>query len=70
MATYSITISDRSNKTKHLLGLIKEMAKTDNEYITIEHAPNAETLKALEDSKSGRVVKTKSKEDFFAKLNS
>jgi len=70
MATYTITISDSSNKTKHLLGLIKEMAKTDNEYITIEHAPNEETLKALEDSNAGKVVKSKSKEDFFAKLNS
>lgn len=70
MATYTITISDRTIKTKHLLGLIKEMAKTENEYITVEHAPNAETLKALEESKAGKVVKSKSKEDFFAKLNS
>lgn len=70
MATYTITISDRTIKTKHLLGLIKEMAKTENEYIIIEHTPNTETLKALEDSKSGQVVKTKSKEDFYAKLNS
>jgi hypothetical protein len=70
MATYTITISDRSTKTKHLLGLIKELAKTENELITVEHAPNAETIKALEDSKVGRVVKSKSKDDFFAKLNS
>jgi hypothetical protein len=70
MATYTITISDRTNKTKHLLGLIKEIAITEKEYIKIEHAPNAETIKALEDSKAGRVVKTKSKDDFFAKLNS
>lgn len=69
MATYTITISDRTNKTKHLLGLIKEMAKTEKELITIEHAPNTETIKALEDSKTGKVIKTKSKEDFFAKLN-
>ncbi|HET6558302.1 MAG TPA: hypothetical protein VFG54_13370 [Prolixibacteraceae bacterium] len=53
-----------------MLGLIKEMAETEKEYITIEHTPNSETLKALQDSKSGRVVKTKSKEDFFSKLNS
>jgi len=70
MATYTITINDRTNKTKHLLGLIKEIAKTEKESITIESAPNTETLKALEDSKAGRIVKTKNKEDFFAKLNS
>jgi hypothetical protein len=70
MATYTITISDKTNKTKHLLGLIKEMAKTENGNIIVEHAPNAETLKALADSKSGKVIKANSKEDFFAKLNS
>jgi len=70
MATYTITISDRTTKTKHLLGLIKEIAITEKEYITIEHAPNGETIKALEDSKAGKVIKTKNKDDFFAKLNS
>lgn len=57
MATYTITIKDGTNKTKHLLGLIKEMAKTEKEYITVENTPNAETTAALEDSKAGRVVK-------------
>jgi len=70
MATFTITISDRTNKTKHLLGLIKEMAKTENKYISIEHTPNSETRKAIEDSKLGKVTKTRSKKDFFNKLNS
>jgi len=70
METITIRIDTRNDKGKHLLELIKEMAETEKEYITIEHTPNAETLKALKDSKSGRVVKTKSKEDFFSKLNS
>lgn len=48
----SFTISDQNNKTKHLLGLIKEIAKTEKEHIIVEHAPNAETLKALNDSKT------------------
>ncbi len=33
MASYTITIKDKTNKTKHLLGLIKEIAKTENKYI-------------------------------------
>lgn len=70
MATYTIRINDRTAKTKHLLGLIKEMAKTENQYISIEHTPNTETIKAMEDSKAGRVTVAKSKKDFFAKLNS
>lgn len=70
MATFTITISDKTNKTKYLLGLIKEIAKTDNKYISIENTPNSETIKAIEDSKKKNVVKTKNKEDFFNKLNS
>jgi hypothetical protein len=70
MATFTITIKDSTNKTKYLLGLIKEIAKTDNKYISIEHTPNLETRKALEDSKLGRVTKTRNKKDFFSKLNS
>jgi antitoxin component of RelBE/YafQ-DinJ toxin-antitoxin module len=70
METITLKIDTRNDKGKHLLMLIKEMAETEKEYITIEHTPNAETIKALEDSKAGRVVKTKNKEDFFAKLNS
>jgi hypothetical protein len=70
MATYTITINDKTNKTKHLLGLIREMAKTEKKYISVEHSPNAETEKALEDAKKGRVTKTTGKKDFFSKLNS
>jgi hypothetical protein len=70
METITLKIDTRNDKGKYLLGLIKEMAEKEKEYITIEHTPNAETLKALKASKSGRVVKTKGKEDFFSKLNS
>ncbi len=70
MATYTITINDRTNKTKYLLGLIKEMAKTEKNYINIEPSPNNETIKALADSKAGRVTKTQNKREFFEKLNS
>lgn len=70
MATYTVIISDESNKTKHLLNLIKELAKTEKDYITIEHTPNSETVQAMEDSKKGNVEKTTGKKDFFDKLNS
>ena len=69
MAKYTITINDRTNKTKYLLGLIKEMAKTEK-YIEISHKPNEETVKAMEDSLTGKVTRTGSKRDFFDKLNS
>lgn len=69
MGTYTVTINDRNNKTKHLLGLIKEMAKTEKDNISIGYIPNSDTIKAMEDSKTGKVIKTKNKEEFFAKLN-
>lgn len=69
MATFTITISDKTNKTKYLLGLIRELAKTEKKYITVENTPNAETIKALEDSKNGVVTKAKNKNDFLNKLN-
>lgn len=70
MATYTITIKDRTNKTKHLLGLIKEMAKTEKNYISIDNTPNEETVKSMQDAKAGRVTQANNKKDFFAKLNS
>jgi hypothetical protein len=69
MAKYTITISDKTNKTRHLLGLIKEMTKTEGKYITVEHKPNATTLKAMNDARKGRATKTRNKKDFFSKLN-
>ncbi len=68
MAKYTITINDRTNKTKYLLGLIREMAKTEK-YIEVANQPNKETQKAMEDSLNGKVTQTKSKRDFFNKLN-
>lgn len=44
------------------------MAKTEK-YIEIVKIPNRETVKALSDSKLGKVTKTRSKNDFFNKLN-
>lgn len=68
MAKYTITINDRTNKTKYLLGLIKEMAKTEK-YIEITDQPNKETEKAMTDSINGNVTRTRGKRDFFNKLN-
>jgi len=69
MAKYTITISDRTNKTKFLLGLIFEIAKADKN-IEIDRKPNFETEKAIADSINGVITRTRSKKDFFNKLNS
>ncbi len=44
------------------------MAKTEK-YIEVANQPNKETQKAMEDSLNGKVTQTKSKRDFFNKLN-
>lgn len=68
MATFSITINDRSNKAKHIIGLLKEIAKTEK-FIEIEQKPNEETLSAINDVilKKG-ITKTKNSKDSLQRL--
>ncbi len=57
MATYTITINTKTNKTKYLLGLIKEIAKTEKKYINIfDEAQEDKALGSLmeEGLKSGK----------------
>lgn len=64
MATHTIVINDRNNKTKYLLGLITEMSKTEK-YIEVDPAPkpNKTTLKAIKDVENGRVYGIGAKHD-------
>ncbi len=60
MATYTITINDRTNKTKYLLRLIKEIAKTEKKYINVfdetqeDKALGSLMEKSLESGKASR----------------
>ncbi len=70
MATHTIIINDSTNKTKHLLGLIIEMAKSEKN-IEVDPAknPNRETLEAIKDAEIGNVFRAKNTEDLFMQLN-
>jgi|GEM_PF-575713 antitoxin component of RelBE/YafQ-DinJ toxin-antitoxin module len=70
MAIHTIIIEDKTNKTRHLLGLIKEMAKSEK-YIIIDpvQKPNKVTLQAIEDAENGRLYKAENIEDLFKQLN-
>jgi hypothetical protein len=59
----------RSNKTKYLLGLIREMSKNEKN-ITVDPEPkfNKETLKAIADVEAGKVYKAVNAADLFNKL--
>lgn len=66
MATYTVTINERTKVGKDLVAYLSTLKGV----VTIEHKPNEETIEALEDVKAGRVTRSKNKADFFAKLNS
>ncbi len=68
MATYNITISDKTPKTRHLIGLIREMSKTEAEFIQYMPMPNNETIEAINDVENGKVIRANDKEDFFSQL--
>jgi hypothetical protein len=66
MTTIKLTINERTGKGKHLLDLLKELAKTDKD-ILIENwnFPNRETLKAMEEAESGIVKMVDSVDELF-----
>lgn len=66
MTTITISISTKSKKAKHLIGLIEELAKTDKNIKIFEmQVPNPITLKAMEDAEKGKTKKAKSVDDLF-----
>jgi len=75
MAAYTVIINPRTNKTKHLLALIREMAKGEK-YITIEpenepeNEPNEETLKAMQEAEKGGLKKHRSVSALLKELDS
>jgi len=61
-----LIINEKTGKGRHLLALIKEIAKLDND-IQVEdfHEPNRETLKAIRDVDSGHVTMANSVDELF-----
>ena len=66
MTTIKLIINEKTGKGRHLLALIKEIAKLDND-IQVEdlHEPNSETLKAMREVESGRGTMVKSVDELF-----
>jgi hypothetical protein len=60
MATVTIKINARTQKTKYLLGLISEIAKNDKNVEIIESEYNPEFVKEILKSKAskGKAIKT------------
>ena len=66
MTTIKLTINEKTGKGKHLLALLKELAKSDKDKL-IENLnfPNRETLKAMEEAESGLVTMVASVDELF-----
>ena len=66
MTTIKLTINERTGKGKHLLALLKELAKSDKD-ILIDNLnyPNRETLKAMEEAEVGLVTMVDSVDELF-----
>ena len=66
MTTIKLTINEKTGSGKHLLALIKEIAKLDNEIVVENfYEPNRETLKAIKDVDSGHVTMVSSVDELF-----
>ena len=62
----TIIINERTEKKK-LLNFLEKF--NVEEFIVIDKKPNRETKRAIEDSKKGKVTKTKDVSDLMKKLN-
>jgi len=66
MTTIKLTINEKTGSGKHLLALIKEIAKLDNEIVVENfYEPNRETIKAIKDVDSGHVTMVSSVDELF-----
>ena len=64
MATITVKINNTTRRGKHVIGILRELARTGKD-IQLENTPNAETIKAIEDAEKGRVMKVKSIDELF-----
>jgi len=63
----TLIINERTAKGKKLLRFLVENHSSD--FIQIDKKPNKETIRAIEDSRKGKVTRTKNVSDLIKKLN-
>ncbi|MBR2370037.1 MAG: hypothetical protein IKA83_07775 [Paludibacteraceae bacterium] len=65
MATYVVNINERTNTGKSLLGYLRNLGVIVDNYTK---RPNMETLKAIDELRSGKVIRCKNFEDYKRKM--
>ena len=67
MATYTLSINEKSDKAKNFLKFLEDYAR-DNRFVQIEKMPNKITLEAIRDVEEGRTYEAKDVNDLFRQL--
>ena len=62
MATYVVNINERTNTGKSLLGYLKNLG------VIVDAEPNNTTLKAINELRTGKVIRCKNFEDYKRKM--
>jgi len=68
MATITLNINERSKFGKAILELIK-IGISENKGVELVKIPNDETIKAIEEVNSGKVIKAENAAELIKKLN-
>jgi hypothetical protein len=69
MGMVTVSIDDKTARGKHLVELLKELAKSGND-INITHEPNKETIKAITEARQRKGMKAVNIDELFEQLNS
>ncbi len=69
MTTITLRIKDKSKKGKVFIEFLEQYILNDDA-IEIVKTPNATTLKAMEEAKSGKVIRAKNVAELIKKLKS
>jgi hypothetical protein len=67
MEALIVKISGKTSRGKHLIGLLKDLAKAGDD-IEIENIPNEETGKSVEDARNKKGYKAESVKELFQQL--
>jgi antitoxin component of RelBE/YafQ-DinJ toxin-antitoxin module len=68
MTTLTLKINDRTKRGQALIEFLKQYVIGDKN-VEVVKMPNEETIKAIEEVESGKVIKAKNAADLIRKLN-
>ena len=69
MGTVTVSINNKTSRGKHLVELLRELAKSGDD-INIAHEPNPQTIGAINEGRKRKGMKADNVDDLFDQLNS